>query len=118
MWRPLIHFPFNKVFDKPDCFVYTQYRYIDREIIGRSDSPLFIGVIIIVSGTRFVGFHHQFFCLLDSYILSFYNTLDTMFGSGMNKETQAVGIVTQNIVAQRPTKTHDCSAANLRIASL
>ena len=105
MRRTLVHFPFHKTFNECDCFVYPQHGDVDREVVGGRDAPFLIRIIVIVGSTRFVGLQHQFLRLLDCQALAFDDPLDAVLFVVVDKETQAVGIVAQDIVGT-PSDNH------------
>ena len=98
MRRTLVHFPFHKILHERNRLVYPQDRDIYRKVVGGCNAPFLIRIIVIISSTRLVGLQHQFLRLFDRQVLAFDDPLNTVFLVVMNKETQAVRIVTKDIV--------------------
>ena len=98
MRRTLVHFPFHKILHERNRLVYPQHRDIYRKVVGGCNAPFLIRIIVIISSTRLVGLQHQFLRLFDRQVLAFDDPLNTVFLVVMNKETQAVRIVTKDIV--------------------
>ena len=105
MWRTLVHFPFHKILHERNCFIYPQHRDIYREVVSRCNSPFLIRIIIVVGGTRLVCLHHQFLRLFDRQALTFDDPLNAVLFVVVDKETQAVGIITQDIIST-PSDNH------------
>lgn len=95
MRRTLVHFPFHKILHERNRLVYPQHRDIYRKVVGGCNAPFLIRIIVIISSTRLVGLQHQFLRLFDRQVLAFDDPLNTVFLVVMNKETQAVRIVTK-----------------------
>ena len=89
-----------QLFDRCLCLGDRRDGCVHEEFCGpeNGQASAAFRIIVIISSTRLVGLQHQFLRLFDRQVLAFDDPLNTVFLVVMNKETQAVRIVTKDIV--------------------